>query len=1278
MRKLFILFVAVLPCTALAQDQGGEADRGWLEGIIEDNLSSSGRQVNIVGFEGALSSRATLDELTIADDEGVWLTLRDVVLDWNRSALLRGRVEVSELTAGDIIVARAPVAPEGLEAAPSPEASPFSLPDLPVSINIGRIATDRLELGAPLLGEPVVAALNGVLVLGGGEGGVTLDARRIDDGPALNLRLNASFANESRQLVTDLTLHEDANGLVTRKLGLPGAPSVDLTVNGTAPIDDFTAQITLATDAQPRLAGQVTIQAPSTGPMGFGANLSGNAAPLFLPDYAEFFGDNLALQVQGTRDGGVLDIPSLSLVAQQLQLNGAVTVGADGLPTRVNLKGRIAAPDGDPVLLPLTTEQETRVQSADLDVQFDASQSEDWRGDIRIAGLDRADFDADTLALTGTGRITGGNLKQVTADLDLAATGLVAADPGLNAALGPQVTGAAQIEWAQGEDGLQIPSLTLDGADYGLQANAVIQGLSTGMTVTGDAKAQLGDLTRFATIAGRPLSGAADATVQGRYTVLEGGFDAVADIAGTDLTVGIPQVDGLLAGQSTLHLSALRDTAGTRIRELEVNAQDLSATAEGLISSTGSDLTANVEARDLGVLGPQYGGRATAQMAFTGTTTQGDLRLTADGTDIRTGIAEADGLLRGASTIRLDAALENGAAVIREAAVNGNAMTLTAEGRVAQAGSDVTARLNLSDLSVIGGQYGGAVDTTLAFTGTPQNGQVTVDGTARNIRVAQDQANQLLRGDSTISAAATLVNGRVVIDRANVQNPQVTLNATGTPIEGGQQLDLTARLANLGLLVPQFPGPVSVSGTVAQRAAGYDLNLSAQGPGGIDARANGSVAAGFGSANLSLTGSAQAALANVFLSPRSVNGPVRFDLRVNGPLALESVTGTVRADGLQLVDPSTNIALNAINATVNLNGSTARIDASAAPEEGGRITANGTIGLADPYTADLTVNLSRAVFSDPSLFRTIAGGQVRLVGPLAGNGRITGRIALEETEVQVPSGGFGSDGTLPGLQHVNEPASVRTTRARAGLDEPEDEGSGASGPGLGLDLTIAAPNQIFIRGRGLDAELGGELRLTGTTSNIVPVGAFELVRGRLDILGRRLNLTEATLSLEGNFVPILQVTASSENNGVTSFVNITGAANDPEVTFTSNPELPQEEVLAQLLFGRDISSISPLQAAQLANAVATLAGRGGEGIVGNLRKNFGLDDLDVTTNDTGSASVRAGKYISDKAYTQVEVDAQGQSEISLNLDVSKSLTVRGSTGTGEGSTGIGLFWERDY
>ncbi|QUS36058.1 translocation/assembly module TamB domain-containing protein [Falsirhodobacter algicola] len=1279
MRKLFILLLAFLPFAALAQDQGGDADRGWLEGIIEDKLSSAGRQVNIVGFEGALSSRATLQELTIADDDGVWLTLRDVVLDWSRSALLRGRVEVSELSAAEIIVARAPLPAEGLEAAPSPEASPFQLPDLPVSINIGRIAVDRLELGAPLLGEEVTATGQGVLVLNGGEGGITLNARRTDGGPALSLALDASFANEQRQLVVDLSLSEAANGLVTRKLGLPGAPSVDLTVKGSAPLDDYTADVTLATDGQPRIAGQVSVQAPASGPLGFAADLSGDAAPLFLPDYAEFFGNDLALKVQGSKDAdGVLEIPTLSLIAQQLQLNGAVTIGNDGLPKLVDLTGRIASDDGDPVLLPLSTDQETRVKTLDLDVQFDADRSEDWTAAITLEGLDRADFDADRLALNGTGRIVPGAAAEVTADLTLAAQGLSAADPGLNAALGSQVDGAMQIDWIQGEDGLKIPSLTLNGADYGLDANAVIQGLSTGMTITGDAAARLADLSRFAEIAGRPLAGQAEAKVSGRYTVLEGGFDVVADVAGTDLATGIPQVDGLLAGQSTIALSALRDTQGTRIREFKVDAQDLSATAQGLISSTGSDLTANVTASDLRVLGPQYGGSATADLTFTGTTDAGDLRLNADGTDIRTGIAEVDGLLAGASTIRLDAALQDGAAVIQQAEVNARALALTAEGRLAQDGSDVKAQLNLSDLSVIGRQYAGTVNTALAFTGTPENGRITLDGTARNIKVAQDQADRLLRGDSTISAAVALTDGRVVVERAQVRNPQVTLDANGTPIDGGQRLDLTARLANLGILLPQFPGAVSLSGTVAQRAQGYDLDLRAQGPGGIDARANGSVGAAFDQANLTLTGSAQAALANVFLSPRNVAGPVRFDLRVNGPLALQSVSGTISTQGTRFADPELGLALNAIDARVTLNGQVASITASAAPEDGGRIRASGTIGLADPYNADLTVDLSRAVITDPSLYQVTAGGQVRLQGPLAGNGRISGRITLEEVNIQVPSGGLGTAGTLPGLQHVNEPGDVRATRRRAQLDDEEESSGGSSGGGLGIDLTISAPDRIFVRGRGLDAELGGELRLTGTTSNIVPIGAFELVRGRLDILGRRLELSDATLSLEGDFIPQLYVRASSENNGVTSYVSIVGPADDPEVTFSSDPDLPQEEVLAQLLFGRDLSSISPLQAAQLANAVATLAGRGGQGIVGNLRQNFGLDDLDVTTNDTGGAGVRAGKYISENAYTAVEVDSQGQSEISLNLDISDSLTVRGSTGTAEGSTGIGIFWERDY
>ena len=89
------------------------------------------------------------------------------------------------------------------------------------------------------------------------------------------------------------------------------------------------------------------------------------------------------------------------------------------------------------------------------------------------------------------------------------------------------------------------------------------------------------------------------------------------------------------------------------------------------------------------------------------------------------------------------------------------------------------------------------------------------------------------------------------------------------------------------------------------------------------------------------------------------------------------------------------------------------------------------------------------------------------------------------------------------------------------------------------------------------------------------------------------------------------------------------------------------------------------------------AGRGGDGIVANLRESVGLDDLDLATDDEGNVTVRAGRYLSKKVYTDVAVDAEGKSRINLNLDVSDSITARGSVGS-DGDSTLGVFYEKDY
>src|SRR5690606_8549348 len=150
--------------------------------------------------------------------------------------------------------------------------------------------------------------------------------------------------------------------------------------------------------------------------------------------------------------------------------------------------------------------------------------------------------------------------------------------------------------------------------------------------------------------------------------------------------------------------------------------------------------------------------------------------------------------------------------------------------------------------------------------------------------------------------------------------------------------------------------------------------------------------------------------------------------------------------------------------------------------------------------------------------------------------------------------------------------------------------------------------------------------------------------------------------LVGDLDPQLNFVARTEGDGITVFVTLSGRASAPDISFSSNPTLPQDEVLSRLLFNRSMGELSPLQLAPLAAAAAELVGGGGGGLVDSLRGAAGLADLDVVTDDQGNVGVQAGTYIQDNVYLGVTAGANGQSKVTINLDVTEDLTVRGSAG----------------
>ncbi|MCM2293438.1 translocation/assembly module TamB [Allorhizobium sp. BGMRC 0089] len=414
------------------------------------------------------------------------------------------------------------------------------------------------------------------------------------------------------------------------------------------------------------------------------------------------------------------------------------------------------------------------------------------------------------------------------------------------------------------------------------------------------------------------------------------------------------------------------------------------------------------------------------------------------------------------------------------------------------------------------------------------------------------------------------------------------------------------------------------------------------------------------------------------LTPQGLVAQGKADgtVSLSGTLAAPAISGSVTADKARLIDVQHNIALENIKADIGLSQDTITVNSlTGTISAGGKVAASGTIGLkGEGLPADLAITLDHAVYVDGSLVTATADGKLTLKGPLTNGGLLSGKLRLDKTAITIPSKLPGSIAEL-NIRHIHAPPAVRQQIKALDQDSGASAGPAKNAP-LALDLTLSAPSQIFVRGRGIDAELGGTVAITGTVAAPQVSGAFNLTRGRIVILTKRLDFSSGKITFGGGLIPIIDFVASSTSGSTTLNANVEGIATDPDISFSSSPALPQDEVLAQLIFGQSMSKLSPLQIAQLADAVSQLAGGRSTSLFTSLRSAIGVDDLDISTDSKGGTSVGVGKYLNNKTYLEFQQSSEGSKAI-INLDVGKGVKLKGEAGA-SGSTGGGIYYEKEY
>jgi translocation and assembly module TamB len=828
----------------------------------------------------------------------------------------------------------------------------------------------------------------------------------------------------------------------------------------------------------------------------------------------------------------------------------------------------------------------------------------------------------------------------------------------IDPAMGGQMVLEGTIQGA-----IDAPSVTAQLASPDLRvAGRSAQNVKLGATATDLLTAPQVQLDGIASLAGLPAKLTAFVTVEGQRIAAR---NVALALGKSTLTGDVAMASGLLTGK------------------LALDAPDLGEIAPLAGASMSGALSANIALDGVE-------GRQSAQLTATGRNIAATSALTAERLDLT---ATANDLF-GAPALAADLALAK--PVIADQPLT--QMSLTAKGplsaldaKLSVAGPDLNATAGAQIARITTG-YRIAIQTLAADikkipvkSTKPATIEIGGDATRiENVALAIEDGTLELNGTMApdkMELAATARSLPVSLARAFAPDLPVTgrvdaeIQLSGTPAAPDGRFAITGRdigpadagqqQADLQVTGTLQQGRLDVKGEVKPKAGGalaFTAALPSLGP---DARLQASA-----------SGTLELALVDAFLAGGAdrIKGKAEIDLAAGGTLDAPDVTGTLHLADAVYENLRYGIKLRGIAADVRADGPTIRIASfAAATPGGGQIDGSGEINLKDGIDTQLKIRTRNARLIETDLASAVIDSDLAISGNLQKRLTLGGKVKVAKADIRVPD-------RLPPSVQVIEVTEIN------GPGQP-GQGSAARQPlpkqtfVMGLDLSVDAPQQVAVRGHGLDAELGGSLRIAGTTDNPAIDGALKLRRGSLDIAGKRLDFTEGTLTFEGGerIDPILDLTAVSHAQDLQVTAKVEGPARAPRISLSSVPEMPQDEILARLLFGKSAGALSPFELLQLAQATADLAGvNTGPGVLDNIRKNTGLDRLSLEQSEGAAGpSLSAGRYVAKGVYVGVSQGAKsGSSAATVEIEVTPNVKVESEVGANAGSkAGINLEWD---
>ncbi|MCF8150706.1 MAG: translocation/assembly module TamB domain-containing protein [Burkholderiaceae bacterium] len=418
-----------------------------------------------------------------------------------------------------------------------------------------------------------------------------------------------------------------------------------------------------------------------------------------------------------------------------------------------------------------------------------------------------------------------------------------------------------------------------------------------------------------------------------------------------------------------------------------------------------------------------------------------------------------------------------------------------------------------------------------------------------------------------------------------------------------------------------------------------------------------------------LTGSAELAIDSLaWLEPFlgvdvGFDGALNADVRLDGKVAQPQLAGKITGDRFALALPDLGLNLTQGRFRAELRDSALHLDELTLKGGDGSLAGQGRLTLKDGspvmqlgLKADKLEVLSRPdrlLLASGTTDVSFAGGELRVVAKVKAD---RGLIELPRSDAPALS----DDVVVLGRSAIKEKDGQRFVMK------------------LALDVDLG--DQFVIRGKGLDAQLGGALHISDDGGGVPSArGSIRVVKGAYSAYGQRLDIERGILNFQGPIDnPGLNIVALRKNQPVEAGVAVTGTAQSPSVRLVSNPGVPDSEKLSWLVLGHGFEDSSDKEFGALqAAAGALLAAGESVSLQQSIAHGAGLEDVSLKGGGgLESAALSLGKRLSSRAYLSFEQGLVGATSlVKLNYTLTERISVRAQAGT---TPAVDLFYTYSF